>query len=131
MIMIGMPVEIRRVFEVDGAEHDVTFWVRPPTRSILRAAMEAKEAGEQAFEEFWSPERVAEHLVKWEGVGDADGKPLSATKEALEAVRETCLPLYNAAVAAIFESLPQKRAADRKNLKPSSGGTSAPAGEGA
>ena len=131
MLKIGAPVEIRRVFEVDGAESEVAFLVCPPTRSTLKAARAAQEEGEEAFEAFWGPERVAQHVVDWRGVADADGNPLPVSKEALEAVREDCPPLYNAAVAAIFESLPRKREADRKNSRPSPGGTSAPAGEGA
>lgn len=122
MLRIGAPIEVERVFEVDGEPYRVTFRVRPPSRALLEEMGQAEDlAG------YWTPERLAEWLLGWEGVANEDGEPIEVSAETLAAVRDAMPTLYAAAVEAVFAAVPIKKERDRKNSESLPGGTTAAA----
>jgi hypothetical protein len=120
MLKLG-PVRVVKRFAHAGEEHEVVLVVRPPDAAYREeAAAAAKAQDPAAWTAATAPDKLAAWLDGWEGLGDADGRPLPCTPEA---VREVCgrYPAVHAALAeALYEALP---VLVRGNSKPSPGGS--------
>ncbi|WP_025324504.1 hypothetical protein [Deferrisoma camini] len=131
MLVIGKPVEIRRVFEVDGESFVVTYPVRPPGKALWEEILEAKKKAEESGDTdavFWTPERLAPYLSgNLGGVTWPDGSPIRPTIEHLRRLEVEAPSIYAGAIEAVYAAAPRKAEADRKNSKTSSAGISATA----
>lgn len=112
MIRVGAPVEIKKAFELGGELVEVTVRVKPPTRALFERL---KDTPANEFDAAFPPEAVAEWVLGWDGIGDADGNPLEPTADVLGAVRDACPNLYSAVVSALWEAAPKQREIERKN----------------
>lgn len=124
-LRIGKPVRIVKQIEYvtdsgDTERSELAFLVLPPTKSMgkqLAAVREDEKALEEALENVFSPENLAElGLIKgWEGLEDEDGNPLPCTKENIIAVCEAYPSVHALLVEALYEAVPKKAAELEKN----------------
>ena len=83
------PVRVAKVIRVGGKEGTVALYIKEPPvewlEEVHRAYRKKGKARANALERCFAPERLAPLVERWEGVADADDRPVPCSPEAVVA----------------------------------------------